>query len=76
MTKATLANEQTTGESMDRVYLVGLTPELGLLRTYQQQLVLLRQLRSKSEVSLELRLVSPEKRSLVRSQLPRLTWPS
>ncbi len=59
-----------------RFYLVALEGEQELLRTFQRQLEQLRQLRSKSEVTLELRLVAPEKRSLGTHLLPRLSWPS
>jgi hypothetical protein len=64
------------GESTKRIYLEGMEMELELLRRFQQQLALLRQLRSKTELTVELSLVFPEKQSLGKYQLPRLIWPS
>lgn len=67
---------QKEGETTKRIYLEGLEMELELLRRFQQQLALLRQLRSKTALTVELSLVSPEKQSLGKYQLPRLVWPS
>jgi hypothetical protein len=64
------------GSKMTRAYFQGFVEELELLHRLQQQLELLRSQRSKSEVTLEVRLVEPEKRSLGLLQLPRLVWPS
>ena len=61
---------------LGRVYLQGFEEELELLRTFQRQLELLRGERQKSELTLELRLVKPEKRLLESVRLPRLVWAS
>jgi hypothetical protein len=61
---------------MARAYFQGFVEELELLHRCQQQLELLRKQRAKSEVTLELRLVEPEKKSLGLLQLPQLVWPS
>jgi len=60
---------------MKRAYFEGFEEELELLRRFLQQLALLRQLRSKSGMTVELSLVAPEKQSLGKYQVPRLTWP-
>jgi hypothetical protein len=74
-----LSLEKTTlkeGESMRRAYFEAMESELELLRTFQRSLALLRQRRAKSAMTVELSLVSPEKESLGKYQLPRLVWPS
>jgi hypothetical protein len=74
-----LSLEKTTvkeGESMKRAYFEAMESELELLRRFQQQLALLRQLRSKNALTVELSLVLPERQSLGKYQLPRLVWPS
>jgi hypothetical protein len=76
LSKQTTAKEPLELLQGTRFYLTGTEQEQALLRIFLQQLIQLQALRLKSALTLELRLVEPETRSLVKYQLRRLALPS